>query len=89
MTTPPTIAETGPVWVTGDTLNTLGTAITERTLKIAQRWQRVLRLTEKPEGLELEVDVDQLLKEYGKEIFYVKDGVAVKGRFLTGEATPV
>ena len=72
-----------PLWFTGKLQNLMAQAITERTLLIATRWSRIIRLTEKKDkGIEMELDVEQLLKEWGEDVYFVRDGVACKAKFL-------
>ena len=83
-TEPPTSTETGAIWVTGQQINDIAACINERTVRINPRWSSIIVLTEKTDGLELEVDVEELLKSYGQDVYFVRDGVAVVGRFLIG-----
>jgi len=71
------------LWFTGKLQNKQADAIESRTLTVASRWSRIVRLTDKKEkGQELELDIEQLLTEHGEDVYFVRDGVACKAKFL-------
>ena len=83
MIDPPKATSDEAAWFTGKLQNEIADAITARTLTVATRWSRIIKLTEKKDaGQEIELDVEQLLKEWGEDVYFVRDGVACKAKFL-------
>ena len=87
MTDFPTATKDGAIWVTGKELNQIAEAGTQRTVTVAAEWRGCLVLTERPDGLELRVDLNVLLQKYGTTFYVVQDGQPAKCQMLAGEVT--
>ncbi len=89
ITEPPTSKNEGAIWMTGANLNKIAKSIKERTVSVAPRWERILIMRETEKGIQLELNVPELTKTEGKEVYFVRDGRAVPAKFLIAEITEI